>query len=261
MTAPCRPLLLAAAAAVALAACTSPAGDPLPGEASPTAAAPSASASPTPSPASPEDTSLAALVDELAEALAAIRSDLEATAGGDDRSADALRRLVAVPESVLAAGTVLPEPDDPGESGDAEDGPDPDPTDAPAAVLPGPSDGDRVEAVVFGDLVTRLQAAARSAGASGEAVARLLADPLAGDLGAWQRAADDQLAAIGAAVAGASDLDAATPDVLALDGEVPRATAWTVLGIARPELAAGAAERALAHLTVVDAAVTDLTGD
>jgi hypothetical protein len=106
--------------------------------------------------------------------------------------------------------------------------------------------------------LTRTLAAARGAGSVGEPALRFLADPLAGDLGAWQRAPDDQLAAISRAAA-APDLAATETAVLALDGEAPRALAWVVHGLTVPGDAPDAAGRALAHLAVIDLALDQLT--
>jgi len=235
-TRPPRPLLAALACALLLAACQVGDDVVLPQE-DPTE---DAEASPTPTAASPERAALAAGVAQLRATVAATREALEAAQGGDtDALATALGLLVAEPTGVVGEGVEVANP--------GEDTP---------PLLPGP-DSSREETVAYGDLLTTLLGASRSAGGAGEPVQRLLADPLAGDLGAWQRAPGDQLALVVDA-ADAPDLDAAEPDVLALQGEALRALAWTVMGAQDATLAPEAAGRALAHLTVVEVALDDL---
>lgn len=236
MTPPPRPLLVALACALALAACRA-GGDVAVPDDGPTE---SVRTSPTPTAASPERVALEAGVVQLRATVAATRGALEAAAAGrDDALPAALGLLVAEPAGLVDSELDVPAPA-------AETPP----------LLPGP-EASREETVAYGDLLTTLLGAARSAGSVGEPVQRLLADPLAGDLGAWQRAPGDQLAQV-ADAADAADLDAAGPAVLALEGEALRALAWTLLGVRDADLAAGAAERALAHLAVVEAALDDL---
>lgn len=235
-TPPLRPLLATLVWALLLSACQVGDDVVLP-EDDPTEAA---QAAPTPTAASPERVALESGVAQLRATVAATRVALESAEAGDaDALLDALALLVAEPGAVVGTDVEVPLPG----------------ADTPP-LLPGP-DSSREETVAYGDLLTGLLAAARSVGGAGEPVQRLLADPLAGDLGAWQRGPGDQLAQV-AAAADAPDLDAAEPAVLALQGEALRALAWTLLGVREPTLAPGAAGRALAHLAVVEVALDDL---
>ena len=242
-----RPLPVLLALAV-LAGCT---GDPAP--------APSPSPSPPPAalpPSDPDREALRATVEELRTTVAALRGELEAAAAGDDAALRrALELLVAEPAVVLDG----PVADDDGDSGDGAAVPSPDVGDdgGPAPILPGPLTS-REESIEYGDLLTRTLAAARGAGTAGEPALRFLADPLAGDLGAWQRSPADQLDAI--ARAGRSpDLAATEAAVLDLAGEAPRALAWVVHGVTTPGDASEAAGRALAHLAIIELSLDQLT--
>lgn len=236
LLAPLAPALLVGLLVVLLVGCT---GEPAP---TPT---PSPSLDTTPLPAAdPDREALEAMVAELRTTVTALRSELEAAAAGD---ADALRAaaelLVADVEAVTTgAGD--------GASPPAVDG------EGPAPVLPGPL-ASRAESIQYGDLLTRTLAAARGAGARGEPVLRFLADPLAGDLGSWQRSPADQLAAI-ARAGTAPDLAATETAVLDLGGEAPRALAWVVHGLTEPADASDAAGRALAHLAIIELSLEQL---
>lgn len=222
-----------AALAAAVVACSAPAVGP------PQDASPSPTQTPTPGPTAvdPEQEALASGLVQLGATIAAVRAGLEAGVDGAPLD-DVVPLLVADPSAVVPGAPSVA----PGE-----------PVGDPPPVLPGP-ESSREETLRYGDLLTTLLAAARSAGGAGEPVQRLLADPVAGDLGSWQRAPDDLLALIADAAA-APTLEDAEPLVLALDGEAARALAWTALGTRVPALAPQAAERALAHLAVIEAAV------
>lgn len=241
-----RTVLALLCCATALAGCT---GEPAPMP-SPT---PSVDASAIPQ-GDPDREALEATLGELGTTIAQLRTALEAAAGGDaDALATAADLLVADveaatdPDVALAAAAAQ-------EAGDVTP---PEPADDPAPLLPGPLSS-RAQSIQYGDLLTRTLAAGRGAGSTGEPALRFLADPFAGDLGAWQRAPADQLAAI--ATAGtAGDLATTEVAVLELDGEAPRALAWVVHGLTVPSDVADAAGRALAHLTVIDLALDQLT--
>lgn len=228
---------------------------------------------PTPSPSvdrsaleeiDPDREALAALVVQLDVSLSALRDELEAAAAGDGAALErAAALLVADVEAVSsveaatdAAGATEDDTGDEGDEGETGDDATPSADDVPAPLLPGPL-ASRAESIQYGDLLTRTLAAARSAGTDGEPVLRFLADPLAGDLGSWQRAPGDQLLAIAEAAA-ATDLTASEPAVLELQGEAPRALAWVLHGLDEPDAATEAAGRALAHLAVIDLALDQL---
>lgn len=234
---------------------------------------------PTPSPSlgssalpttDPDREALEDMVVELRATVTALRSELEAAADGD---ADALRAaaelLVADVEVVTTGADDGAADDDDGGGGfsdtteagsDPDEGDDADATsgdpDGPGPILPGPRSS-REESIQYGDLLTRTLAAARGAGPHGEPVVRFLAEPLAGDLGSWQRSPADQLAAI--AQAGTTgDLTATEAAVLELGGEAPRALAWVVHGLTEPTDATDAAGRALAHLAIIELSLEQL---
>lgn len=254
-------LLATALCLAVLAGCTSepaPAPTPSPSE--------DATAIPT---NDPDREALAAMVAELEATVDELRAALEAAAAGQASALDdAIVLLVAEPDVVTDA-PLAPAADTDADAGDADAGgggedaaaddtevaaPTPGGT---TAILPGPLTS-REESIQYGDLLTRTLAAARGAGSAGEPVLRFLADPLAGDLGAWQRAPADQLDAI-ARAGTAPDLAATETAVLDLDGEAPRALAWVVHGLTVPADAEDAAGRALAHLAIIDLALDQLT--
>lgn len=229
--------------------------------------APAPSPTPEPSPTAlarndPDREALTAAVTELQNTLAALRTSLEAAADGTTGAlTTAAELLVAEPSVVL---TTPPPADALADDADAPaDAPDdvaptagPTPRAGPAPILPGPLTS-REESFEYGDLLTLMLGAARGAGSVGEPALRFLADPLAGDLGAWQRAPDDQLDAI-ARAGTAPDLAATEMAVLDLAGEAPRALAWVVHGLTVPADAEDAAGRALAHLAIIELTLDQL---
>lgn len=220
---------------------------------------PAPAPSPTPTVTDPADLAvdpdaeaLEEIMVEFRATITALRTELEAAAAGDaDALASAADLLAADVDGVTSPGG----PADGAEPADGASLPTIDPSE-PAPVLPGPLVS-REESIPYGDLLTRTLAAARSAGSDGAPVLRFLADPLAGDLGAWQRAPDDQLETIADAGA-APDLAAAETAVLALAGEAPRALAWVVHGLTVPTNASDAADRALAHLAIIELSLDQL---
>ena len=212
----------------------------------------------------PDREALVAIIAELDTTLAELRTALEAAAAGEDGALeDALVLLAAEPAGVTTmpveeAGADQDTTDDADEetTEDGESSTAAPSGDGPVAILPGPLTS-REESIQYGDLLTRTLAAARGAGSAGEPALRFLADPLAGDLGAWQRAPADQLDAI-ARAGTAPDLAATESAILDLDGEAPRALAWVVHGLTVPADAEDAAGRALAHLAIIDLALDQL---
>lgn len=108
------------------------------------------------------------------------------------------------------------------------------------------------------DLLRTTLAQARTAsGELGGDAVEILRDPIAGDLGAWERSPQEMFEATVAAVEGVDDLDAATDAVLDLAGEGPRAIAWLALArdTSDDQLAVEAATQADGHLEVIVLAV------
>ncbi len=232
---------------------------------------PAPTPSPSPSPAAlpttdPDREALAAVVAELRTTVTELRAALDrAAAGEDDALDDAIVLLVAEPDRVTSVPVDAPpaaeptedEADDAGGAGTDDEAPTAvSPAGGTAPILPGPLTS-REETVQYGDLLTRTLGAARGAGSAGEPALRFLADPLAGDLGAWQRAPADQLDAI-ARAGTAPDLQTTEAAVLDLAGEAPRALAWVVHGLTVPADAEDAAGRALAHLAIIELALDQL---
>lgn len=117
----------------------------------------------------------------------------------------------------------------------------------------------REEGLDHGDSFTEALTVARAAGAAGSPLVDLLRDPVAGDLGAWQRGADDILDAVDA-VGRSGDVEAAEAAVAELPGEGTKALAWAVLAHRARDSddRAAAAERGIAHLDLILAAIDEL---
>ncbi len=114
------------------------------------------------------------------------------------------------------------------------------------------------------DVLTETLSIARERGGElGRATVEMLRDPVAGDIGSWERDPAGMLAATLATVQDVDDLDEAIAAVSELDGDGTRAIAW--LALARDSddatLAADAAERADGHLGVIDVALELLLED
>lgn len=99
-------------------------------------------------------------------------------------------------------------------------------------------------------------------GSLGREATDMLRDPIAGDLGSWQRDPAGMVALAEDAAASASELEALEVAILQLDGEGTRALAWTFVARDADDLplAQGAAERALAHVDLMRGAVDDVIG-
>lgn len=112
-------------------------------------------------------------------------------------------------------------------------------------------------------LITALAAAQEAGGELGRDATEVLAGPIAGDLGGWQRDAEGmvaQAADVAASGLSAADLGQLEQAVLDLVGEGPRALAWAfvVAGADNLELAVAAAERGRAHIGLMIDAVDDV---
>lgn len=103
------------------------------------------------------------------------------------------------------------------------------------------------------DQLTMTTAAARDAGAAGGPVLSLLRDPVAGDLGSWQRDPEGVLGMVDDAIAATGGIEALELAVQELPGVGTRAVAWAWLTTRAVTLddATAYAERGAAHLEVV----------
>jgi hypothetical protein len=179
----------------------------------------------------PAQVALADSVDDLIASVTAARDGLDAAV--DAGSADAARGAAADALTALVH--------DPDRSQD-----DPRPL-FPSQTL------ERDDELEAEDQLTRTLTAARDAGTEGGRVLDLLRDPIAGDLGAWQRDPAGMLDAIDAATAAASELEALELAVGELAGLGTRAIAWTRLAAEAGSVddAAAYAERGVANLDVI----------
>jgi ribosomal protein L11 methyltransferase len=214
---------LAALSVVLLAAACSTPGELDPGPTEPGAQQPG-----TPE-LTPEEQALLAEVADM-EALLG-RVDEELVAATDAADVAALRAAAARAEALLVT--------DPG-------------TGTPA-VFPS-QDLERNEQRATPDALTLTLTSAREVGGPlGRSVVEKLRDPIAGDLGSWELDAPGVIATARGAVAGVDDEATAAAQVLALDGEGPRAIAWLTLAAETgdPALARTAAARTREHVEVM----------
>lgn len=112
-------------------------------------------------------------------------------------------------------------------------------------------------------LTLALTAANDAGGTLGRDVADALRDPLAGDLGAWQRDPAGQVAFAQRVASGAGDLQEAEQAIFELPGDGTRAIAWAMLAADARSLADAAAyaERGATHLDFVLEALRAALGD
>lgn len=103
------------------------------------------------------------------------------------------------------------------------------------------------------DQFTRALTSAREGGAPGSGLLDLLRDPIAGDIGSWQRDAAGVLGSIEATADGSVGLEQLEVDIAELAGLGTRAVAWTLLASEATDgqLAVAYAERAAANLEVI----------
>jgi hypothetical protein len=120
---------------------------------------------------------------------------------------------------------------------------------------------ERTQSVSAPDLLSATMAQAQDTGGRlGRDVADVLRDPIAGDLGAWQRDAAGMVALAENVAGSSTELEALEPAILELEGEGTRALAWTFAARDADDLefAHAAAERALAHVQVMRLAIEDV---
>ena len=164
-----------------------------------------------------------------------------------------------------------PAEEDAGDAGDAGDGDGDagdegtDATEPTPALLPSQT-LDRSESASSPDLLSATMTLAGDVGGTlGRDIAEVLRDPIAGDLGAWQRDAAGMVALAERVASSSTDLATLETAVRELEGEGTRALAWTFVAEEAVEandldLARGAAERALAHVQIMLLAVEDVGG-
>lgn len=197
-------------------------------------------------PPDPHAAALSAALEELRASVAAAREALLAAATAPGPNGEDAAGLAV---SLLAAEDELAED---------EEVPDPRP------LFPG-GETSRLETIDYGDAFTRALSAARAADQAGAPVLDLLRDPVAGDVGVWQRDAAGALATIESTARelASEDLPTAEATVAELEGEGPKALVWALLAAdaRNDEDRAAYAERGAAHLDVVLAAIDDALAD
>lgn len=183
--------------------------------------------SPTPE---PEQAQLMATVGELVASLERARDLLVEAADGADTASGRAAADTALAQLVVGLG-----------DGDPEGPP----------VFPSVTAEERGGSGTADDALTLALTAANDAGGTlGDDVSDVLRDPLAGDLGAWQRDPAGLVELARQAGATPGDLDAVEEAVFELPGEGTRAIAWAMLAADanRDDDVAAYAERAATHL-------------
>jgi len=138
-------------------------------------------------------------------------------------------------------------------------------TDPTSALLPSQT-LDRSESAASPDLLSETMTLASDVGGDlGRDITEVLRDPIAGDLGSWQRDPAGVVALAERVATSSTDLTTLETAIRELEGEGTRALAWTFVaegaaGANDLELARGAAERALAHVQIMLLAVEDIGG-
>lgn len=178
---------------------------------------------------SPEQAMLLTEVSEMAALVAQV--DAELTAAADAEDLTDLRAAVARADALLVA----------------------DPAVGTRAVFPSQALERNEERAAPDALNDTLGAARVVGGALGRSVVETLRDPIAGDLGSWERDAPGVIENSRAAAAGVDDEAAAADRILELIGEGPRAIAWLALAAGTDDLtlARAAVLRAGEHLGVI----------
>ena len=134
--------------------------------------------------------------------------------------------------------------------------------DGPPALLPSET-VERTGSASAPDLLSAMLSLAQDVGGElGPQVSEVLRDPIAGDLGAWQRDAAGMVELARSAATSSTDVARLETAILELEGEGTRALAWTFVAREAEELslAQAAAERALAHVQLMTLAVEDIGG-
>lgn len=119
----------------------------------------------------------------------------------------------------------------------------------------------RGDATVPSDLLTETLTIAQDRGGElGTRTAGVLRDPIAGDLGAWQRDAGGMVQLARSTAASSTNVATLERTILDLVGEGTRALAWTFVAVDADDLdlTQAAAERASAHLNIIEAALDEL---
>ncbi|MBS3940294.1 MAG: hypothetical protein KG028_04960 [Actinobacteria bacterium] len=214
--------LLPALLVLGLSGCAEPS---LPSEpATPEAEAPTET--PTPE---PDRAELVAMVGELVGSLERARDLLIEAAEADDPDTASRAADQALAQLVVGLGDAEPEG---------------------RAVFPGVTSQERGGSGDADDALTlALTAASDAGGRLGDEVSDVLRDPLAGDLGSWQRDPAGLVELARQVGAADGDLDATEAAVLELPGEGTRAIAWAMLAAdAQGADVATYAERGATHL-------------
>ncbi len=122
---------------------------------------------------------------------------------------------------------------------------------------------ERGDAAAGGDRLTTTLTVAREAGDLGRRVADTLSEPIAGDLGAWQRDAAGMVELVRTTARPGAALEELERAVLELPGDGTRALAWALLTAeaTSADAAAAYAERGIAHLDLVLTAIDALDVD
>ncbi len=197
--------------------------------------------------------------DELREHLAGLQATLS-TIREALLDAEAAGSVEAAGTAIARARTALvAEADDPAPDGAAPELP----------LLPAET-VERTGSAAMPDLLTTTLTLAQDVGgALGRDTAAILRDPIAGDLGAWQRDPAGMVGLAREVATSSTDVPALEVAILELDGEGTRALAWTFVAevAADPEqddadldLVHAAAERARAHIELIALAIDELLG-
>jgi hypothetical protein len=196
---------------------------------------------PEPAAAPQRDEEVLDALEALTLAVTAVREDLAAVMDASD--ADRARAAAtAALDGLLADGT--------GTSGGLP-------------LLPS-TEIDRATSGGARDLLTGTLTVARASGGPlARATVDVLSDPIAGDLGSWERDPAGVIATVEATIAGSDDLDELDRAVLSLPGDATRALAWTLLASRAPGAAEARtyADRASAHLSIVLTALSQLQAE
>lgn len=186
-----------------------------------------------------EDEELRAQIERLGTVVTTAQQDLRAV-----QDADTLGTAVASAQQALSA--LLDDTDLPASDTDG--------------LLPDRTT-ERGDATVPSDLLTEtLTIAQDRGGVLGTRTAEVLRDPIAGDLGAWQRDAGGMVELARTTAASSTDVATLERAILELVGEGSRALAWTFVAVDADDLqlAQAAAERASAHLDIIELALAEL---
>jgi len=187
----------------------------------------------------------------LADAQAAFAALASAT---DDAAADlAVAVVQALAADPAALGLRLDTPDHAQDDGTGS-GP------RTTPLLPGPAPESREDAIDWGDALTRATTAARDAGAIGTSLLGVLRDPIAGDLGSWERDPAGLLAAAIDLARSLRSVEEGEDAVATLEGEALRSLCWAAFAVLSndPDVMRAAGERGAVHVGLMLDAVAAL---